>query len=110
MEKKYQMPDEQTLNERMFDIGFDYFAAKTGLVHKIAEKEVLPSGVAVLINLGFMQYRDYLKNGGMDERMVEKSMYFKLRSKSKLYEAIFQDHPQALKELERTKDYIPLEK
>ena len=99
MENKYKIPDEQTLNERLFEIGFDHFAAKTGFVYKIANIEVYPFGISVLIDSGFMKYRDNLKEGGMPEVMINQLMELKLASKSKLYEAIFQDHPRALIEL-----------
>lgn len=106
MENTYQMPDEQTLNGRLFDIAFDHFAAKTGLVYKIANKEVFPCSVKILIESGFMEYKDNLKKGGMPEKMVEQLMYLKLASKQNLYQAIFQDHPQALKELEELNNKI----
>jgi len=109
MEKKIKMPDAQTLQQRLSNKGFGHFAEKTNIVDELAEQEKFPMGIAVSIELSYSDYAENLKEG-MPAPMANMAMMQMERNKPILFEALLQDHKEALQKLEQLGVYKPLRK
>lgn len=84
-----KLPNEQTIVERLEKIGLEHFMEKTKIHKKLAEKEMVPTGIAMLVGNALI---DYVKD--LKQPRVSKIM---LMHRDLIIECLLQDHPEAIK-------------
>lgn len=90
-----RLPNAKELRQRLGEKGFDYFAQKTKIIDQLADKELCPLGVALVVARAQNNYKKYLDSlmGQWEEKTQEKE-------KVHLLKLLLQDCPYAIENLE----------
>ena len=94
MQQLLKMPKESILNDRLQEQGFDHFMEKTGIVQRIAGRDLYPGGVVMAVELALADYDENLKKGMPAAMARQMSVIMQMR-KSQLLDAILGDIPGA---------------
>ena len=100
----FRFPTKDALEKCFLRRGIDpHFLEKTHISEELSgDKNLVPLGVNLKLELLFIDYMNNLKEGGLPENQL-RMMYFLIRNtKSVLLECVFQEHPEELKELKET--------
>lgn len=107
--KTIEMPSAHVLHERLKEIGFEYFAAKTFIINDTAKKLFSLECVVGSIEDAYYDFNEYLM------KRASKQDYDELIDQAdtdqwRLLRALLQDEPAALEELEKDGVYRPIKK
>jgi|GEM_PF-4205968 len=91
MDKKYKLPSEEIISDRLCKAYFEHFCTKTDIVKLLANKELSALAVAVKVEQSLGYYETYLKHSPMSKLMW--------MSKPDIIKILLQDHPKAIAEL-----------
>ena len=93
-EMRIKLPSAEILQERLNDMGLEYFREKTELHQQLGNKTLHPMGVAVAVELALADMSKIVKMPMMDELLQ--------MCKSEIIETILKDDPEAIAELKKT--------
>lgn len=61
MNRLFQLPNAQVLNQAISPLMMDYFLEKTRLIEKIADRQLKEAGIYLAVDLACYDYAKYLK-------------------------------------------------
>jgi len=78
MDRLFQLPKAQVLNQAILPpgreyLGMEYFLEKSGLIEKIADRQLRETGIYMAVALAFYDYGKYIKEN-MPPAMIEHSL------------------------------------
>lgn len=98
------MPDEQTIERLLNEVGMGYLA-QTSLIKNLANEDQAPIAVDLAISIAFLEHLESLKRVNPQEAS-RRRQHMKTHQ-TMLLEALLRHAPQALEELRRCGVYAP---
>ncbi len=98
--KDIKMPNAQVLQDRLYKKGnFHHFMEKTDIVSKLADQNITPLGIVIVVNLSCLDYNEYCSKAG-SEKAAKQLMVLMAMQKRMLFEALLEDKTEVLKQLD----------
>jgi hypothetical protein len=92
MNDNITLPDAPTLEKRLSDVGFAYFAEKTTVVQQLAGQTKRPLSVSNVVESCLYDYNNKVTSVGANTAWL---------GKNRIIETILNDHPQAIEFLKK---------
>ncbi|MBA3814350.1 MAG: hypothetical protein H0X26_07680 [Alphaproteobacteria bacterium] len=73
MDRLFQLPKAQVLNQAISPLMLEYFLEKSGLIEKIADRQLRETGIYMAVALAFYDYEKFIKEN-MPPAMIEHSL------------------------------------
>lgn len=89
-----KMPNGEIINKRLNEIGFEHFADNTGIADELADKELQANQIVTILKNSFHEYAKHMPRPELTVAQME-------IDKPYILEALLQNSPEALQELEK---------
>lgn len=108
LDRDVKFPDEKILKDRLGRAISLHFVEKTGIVDTLLDGPKCANGVALAVELAFVDYEENC-NKSMPQNRAEMTMKLLRDLKPLIYEKLLQDDPAALEELRKNGIYKPIQ-
>lgn len=94
------LPDSKIITERLSARGFEHFQNYSEIADSLGGKQMEVLGISIVLDLAIHDYIKTMEKSGGSIRIIKGMDLILHQRRHKLFEAIFLDYPEAIKELE----------